>query len=435
MLKPPAKGTISLPTATAITIANMVGTGVFTTLGFQVVGIGSGFALIVLWTLGGFFALCGALSYGELAAALPRSGGEFNFLGRIFHPAVGFLAGWISFTVGFAPPIALAAMAFGRYFARALPGTNALLLSCLVVALVTSAHLFNLRIGSWFQNLFTLFKVLLVVVFIAVAASSERTSGLSFAPQAGDLDVILGGPFAISLLFVMYAYAGWNAAVYVMDEVRDPEVTVPRSLVLGTAIVTVLYVGLNWAFLRVAPISELAGQIEVGHVAAVHILGEGGGRLMSAFLCLALVSTISAMTWAGPRVTQVMGQDFSMFRFLGHTTGRGIPRRAIVLQTAIVLFLLITATFETVLVYTQFALTLSSFLAVIGVFVLRIKAPQLRRPYKVWAYPLTPLLFAIISLVTLGHALVSRPVESLASLITILVGLPVYWLSRRLEAS
>lgn len=434
-MKSPTKGIISLPTATAITIANMVGTGVFTTLGFQVVEIRSGFALIVLWTLGGFFALCGALSYGELAATLPRSGGEFNFLGRIYHPAAGFLAGWVSFTVGFAPPIALAAMAFGRYFARVIPGSSALLLSCLVVVLVTLAHLFHLRIGSWFQNLFTLFKVLLIVVFIAVAAGAEKTSDLSFAPQAGDLEIFFGAPFAISLLFVMYAYAGWNAAVYVMDEVQDPAVTVPRSLVLGTALVTVLYVGLNWAFLHVTPIAELAGQIEVGHVAAAQIFGEEGGRLMSAFLCLALISTISAMTWAGPRVTQVMGQDFSLFRTLGQTTEGGIPRRAILLQTVIVLFLLVTSTFETVLVYTQFSLTLSSFLAVVGVFVLRFKAPHLPRPYKVWAYPLTPLLFAIISLITIGHALVSRPVESLASLVTILVGLPVYWLSARMEAS
>lgn len=434
MLNSPAKAKISLPTAAAITIANMVGTGVFTTLGFQVEGIHSGFALLVLWTLGGFFALCGALSYGELAAALPRSGGEFNFLGRIYHPAAGFFAGWVSFTVGFAPPIALAAMAFGSYFARVIPGSSPLLLSCLIVALVTSAHLFDLRIGSWFQNLFTVFKVLLIVAFIAFAAGAERSSDLSFAPQAGDLDVILGGPFAISLLFVMYAYAGWNAAVYVMDEVHEPERTVPRSLLLGTALVTILYVGLNWAFLRVAPIEELAGQIEVGHVAAAHIFGEAGGRLMSALLCIALVSTISAMTWAGPRVTQVMGQDFALFRTLGQTTEGGIPRRAILLQTALVFFLLVTSTFETVLVYTQFALTLCSFLAVVGVFVLRYKAPDLPRPYKVWAYPLTPFLFSIISLITLGHALMSRPVESLASLGTILMGLLVYQFSRPLEA-
>ncbi len=423
---------ISLTTATAITIANMIGTGVFTSLGFQVVEIHSGFALLLLWVIGGVFALCGALAYGELAAALPRSGGEFHFLSRVFHPSLGFLSGWVSLTVGFAAPIALAAMAFGRYWSRVFPDVSPLVSSSLVVVLVTMAHLYNLRFGSVFQNVFTIFKVVLILVFIGAAFFAGGPSAISFAPRSGDLSAIFGAPFAISLLFVTYAYAGWNAATYVTGEVTNPAKTVPRSLVLGTGLVLVLYVGLNWAFLASAPISELAGQIEVGHIAAEKIFGESGGVLMSAMLCLALVSTISAMTWAGPRVTQVMGQDFAFFRTLAATHPGGSPRRAILLQTAIVLALLLSSTFEAVLIYIQFTLILSSLLTVLGVFYLRWAEPDLPRPYKTWGYPITPLLFVIISLVTMGYCLWERPWESLAGLITVVAGLPIYWLSPRI---
>ncbi|MEM7357092.1 MAG: APC family permease, partial [Acidobacteriota bacterium] len=327
------------------------------------------------------------------------------------------------------PPIALAAMAFGRYFARVFPEISPLLPSCAVVVLVTLAHLKDLKLGSTFQNLFTLFKVVLIVVFIGAALLSRNPSPIDFAPSAADLDVVLGAPFGISLLFVMFAYAGWNAATYVTDEVENPATNVPRALFLGTALVLVLYVGLNWAFLASAPIADLSGQVEVGHIAAAAIFGPRGGQLMSSMLCIALVSTISAMVWAGPRVTQVMGQDYVFFRALAKTHPGGSPRRAILLQTAIVLVLLLTATFDVILVYTQFVLVLSSFLTVLGVFRLRWKAPDLPRPYKTWGYPWTPLAFVAISAVTMGHTLTTRPWESLAGLATIAIGLPIYWLS------
>ena len=437
---PPAHGSpagsgrgIALPTATAITVANMVGTGVFTSLGFQVVDLRSGFVLLVLWTLGGILALCGALTYGELAASLPRSGGEFNFLGRIYHPAVGFMAGWASLTVGFAPPIALAAMAFGEYFERVVPGSSPLVLSIGLVLLVSAANLWNLQVGSVFQNAFTAFKILLVVVFAVIAFVYGEGHGVQFTPQPGDWQALLSAPFAISLLFVMYAYTGWNAATYVIDEVRDPGHTIPRALGLGTLLVTVLYVALNMGFLVAAPMEAMAGQVEVGHVVAENLLGNTGGRWMSALLCIALVSTISAMTWAGPRVIQVMGQDYALLRTLSRTSRGGVPRRAVVFQTVLVVALLLTSTFETVLVYTQLILSISSLLAVLGVFVLRWRKIAPESPYRTWGYPVTPLLFAAITLFTLGFSLFTKPVESAVAVATLLLGLPVYWLTLRAE--
>jgi APA family basic amino acid/polyamine antiporter len=309
--------------------------------------------------------------------------------------------------------------------------------SCAVVVLVTLAHLRDLRLGSAFQNLFTVFKVVLILVFIGASFGVSNPRPIRFAPQAADLDIIQGAPFAIALLFVMYSYSGWNASTYIMDEVRDAAATVPRSLILGTVLVTALYVGLNWSFLAVTPADELdklaAAEAEVSHVVAASIFGDAGGRLMSAMLCVALVSSISAMTWAGPRVTQVMGQDLAAFRYLAGTGAAGIPRRAILLQSAIVVVLLVTATFEQVLVYIQLTLTLSLFLTVLGVFVLRWRRPDLPRPYKTWGYPVTPLLFLAIGLFTLGYTLATRPAESLAGLATVLVGLPIYLLSPKIR--
>ncbi|MEM8930875.1 MAG: amino acid permease [Acidobacteriota bacterium] len=425
---------IRLPTATSLAIANMIGTGVFTSLGFQLVDLRDGFALLALWVVGGLSALCGALTYGELAAAMPRSGGELHFLSRLYHPAVGFLAGWVSVSMGFALPIALAAMAFGSYFARVAPETSAVVTSCALVVAVTLAHLRDLRLGSVFQNVFTAFKLILIVVFV-VAAAHHAVGGAAglrwtdFAPSSRSIDEITSGAFAVSLLYVMYAYAGWNASVYVIDEIDDPGRVVPRSLLLSAAIVTILYTALNAAFLSAAPADEMVGQIDVGHLAAARIFGDDGGRLMSGLLCIALISTISAMVWAGPRVTQVIGQDYAVFRPLARTNRRGVPVVAILTQTALVLVLLVTASFQSLLVYTQFALALSSGLAVLGVFVLRRRDDDRPSVYRTWGYPFTPLLFLAITIGTLGFTLIRHPWESVAGLLTILLGLPIYWLS------
>lgn len=421
---------ITLTTATSIAVANMIGTGVFTSLGFQLAGIRSGFALIFLWALGGVFALCGALVYGELAASLPRSGGEFNFLGRIYHPVFGFLAGWTSFVMGFALPIALTAMAFGGYLHRVVPGLSPVLSSCLLVVLVALLHLRDLRLGSLVQNLSTAFKIGLILVFIGAAAwTSLRTPAMSFLPQPGDFEAIFSKEFAVSLLFVMYAYSGWNASTYLIDEIENPGRNVPISLALATGIVAVLYVGLNGAFLIAAPASEMVGELEVGHVAARHVFGENGGAVMSLLLCVALVSSISAMTWAGPRVTQVIGQDYEFFKTLARTNRSGIPVVAILVQTGLVLLLLLTSTFESLLVYTQFTLALSSAATVAGLFVLRRR--ELERPYRTWLYPVTPAIFLILSVVMVLFTLKSHPKESIAGFATVILGLPIYWLSPR----
>ena len=184
---------------------------------------------MVLWLVGGIMALCGALSYAELAAAFPRSGGEYNFLSRIYHQAVGFMAGWVSATVGFAAPVALAAMAFGQYLTGVIPGSPPLLMALLVVWLVTAVQLAGIQQAAAFQNISTLLKVALILLFIVAGFAVGEPQAVSFAPSAADWGYITSAPFFISLFYVMYSYAGWNAATYIASEIRDPRRDLPLS--------------------------------------------------------------------------------------------------------------------------------------------------------------------------------------------------------------
>ena len=422
---------VSTVTATAIAVADMIGIGVFTSLGFQLMSLPSGFAVLMLWIVGGAAALCGALSYAELAVAFPRSGGEYNFLSRIYHPMIGFMAGWVSATVGFAAPVALAAMAFGDYFAGAFPGAPPLLCGLAVAWGVTAIQLSGAAPGAIFQNIATAIKVALILVFIVAGFSTAEPQPISFLPQAGDFDYIASAPFAVSLVFVMYSYSGWNAATYIAGDVHDPARSLPRAMFWGTLIVIALYVLLNAVFLYTTPMSAMAGQLNVAQVAGEHIFGATGGRIVAGLICIGLVSAISAMMWIGPRVTVAMGEDFSLLSAFARYSRGGVPATAILLQILVVTLLLLTQSFEAVLDFIQFSLTLCSFLAVAGVIVLRVTRPDLPRPYKVWAFPLTPLVFLGVTGFMMTYLLFEKPWQSLASLGLMAAGLVLFALSNK----
>ena len=424
-------------TACSIVIANIIGTGIFTSLGFQLANIQSGFVLLTLWVVGGVAALCGALCYGELSAALPRSGGEYHFLSKIYHPALGFMAGFVSATVGFSAPIALAAMAFGKYLQGVLDFGSPVFFSFAVVWLIALFHLRNLQLGSAFQNLSTLIKLLLIAALVVAGFFVHPKQPIDFLPAPGDTTLIFGAPFAVALVYVMYSYSGWNAAVYITGEIKQPEKNVPRSLLVGTGMVIVLYVLLNAIFLAATPAQELKGQLEVALIAGKHIFGANGGRVAGAVICLGLISAISSMTWIGPRVTMSMGEDHWLLRLMGRKNFHGIPTNAILLQLLIVNLLLLTRSFESVVQYTQFSLLLCSLFTVLGVIVLRMTRPELARPYRVWAYPLPPIVFAMITIWMMFYLLRWKTTESLAGLATALVGLLLYFctLKRRGRSS
>lgn len=423
-------------TVIAVVIANMVGTGVFTSLGFQLLDIQSGFAILMLWAVGGVAAVCGALTYAELGAALPRSGGEYNFLSRIYHPAIGFVSGWVSATIGFAGPTALAAMTFAAYGTSAwssdTPDWLEKVFAVGLVALLTVVHGGSRRNSGTLQVLFTILKVGVIVVFcVAALLLADADQPVRFLPSAGDGALLTSTAFAVSLIYVSYAYTGWNAATYLSSELENPQKTLPGILLTGTLVVMVLYVSLNFVFLSVAPVGDMAGQVEVGFIAARSAFGELGGRLTGLVMALLLVSTVSAMTIAGPRVLQVIGEDFSALRFLSRQNSDGIPSRAIYFQSTLAIVFILTSSFESILVFAGFTLALNSLATVFGVFVLRFRQPDLPRPYRTFLYPLTPLVYLALTGWTLTFVLLNKPTEGLFGLGIIAAGLAFYFVSER----
>ena len=389
---------ISRLTSTSFIIAAMVGTGVFTSLGFQLISIQSIFPIIMLWVVGGVIAFCGALSYGELGAALPRSGGEYQLLSRIIHPSIGFGAGVVSSTVGFTAPAVLAAMAFGSYLSVVISGLNQMMITFMVITFFHVLHMRSIKWGTSFQNTFTLIKVILIVIFILSGIFSDSIQPISIIPKIGDGLAIVSPGFAVSLVWVSYAYTGWNSVIYIAGEVRDPGNNISKSMFLSTGIVMLLYVLLNYIFLYTTPISSLVGEIDVGYISGTQIFGKIGGKVIGLGISILLLSTVSSYIYIGPRIIQIMGEDHSVLKLLKIKNAQDIPVNAFWLQLLLSYIFILTASFEQVLIYAGISLIITSTLTVFSLFILRIKEPDLHRPYQVWGYPFTPLIFLTLNM-------------------------------------
>ncbi|MDG1857531.1 MAG: amino acid permease, partial [Emcibacteraceae bacterium] len=400
-----SKGKFSQSTAMAIVIANMIGTGIFTSLGFQLADITSGFVIMSLWVIGGLMSLCGALCYAELGARLPRSGGEYNFLSEIYHPGAGFISGWISATVGFAAPTALAAMTFGTYLSSVFPELNATWLAAILVISMTAIHSTTHKNSAGLQSFFTVAKILLIIGFsIAALLAVDNTQSVDYFPKSSDVSVFTTGAFAVSLIYVGYAYTGWNAATYLTSEIKNPKRTLPRVLMVGTGVVMLCYIVLNYVFLAVAPMDAMAGKLEIGYISATYAFGDTGATIMGVSLSLLLVSTVSAMLVAAPRVLQVLGEDYPLFKRLSKTNKHGIPATAIWLQSAMALGFLLTSSFETILIFSGATMAINSLFVIFGVFIMRKRAKNegTEEPsFKIPFYPFPPIIFIAISTVTL----------------------------------
>lgn len=420
---------LGLATGTFLVIASMIGTGIFTTTGLLLEDIDSPIVLLGVWLLGGVFAFCGAACYGELGTLFPQNGGEYVLLSRVYHPAVGFIAGCISFVVGFSAPIAATALAFGYYMVAIFPNIPPLVSAWVLVVSLSVLHAFFSKLAIGTQNAFTLVKLTLIALFIVGGAflgnhSASLESPL-FTTQAR---TTWSSPsVAVGLIVVSFAYSGWNAAIYIAGELRHPKRTIPLALLFGTVLVTLLYLGINLIYLIAAPLIELRGVVEVGHVAAVRLFGPYAGRALSAVIAVGLISTVGAMIISGPRIYEAMGQHYPALRFLAARTEKGGPLMAIALQASVSLLMIVTSSFDVLLTYVGFTLSLVSTLTVFGVIVLRFKHPKLLRSYHTWGYPFTPLLFVGATTWIILRTVLERPAVATSALVTIAVGF-ILWL-------
>ncbi len=411
---------LGLTSATALVVANMIGAGVFSTSGFLLADLGSPWYVLAAWAVGGLQAALGAMCYGALARHIPESGGEYLFLSRTLHPAAGYVAGWLSLLVGFSAPLAAAAFAFGTYARPWLGGIPPPLAGTVLILAFASVHAIEVRRGAQVQNAAVLLKVALIVSFVAIASCKI---GLPSAHPAPPFPV---AAFGVSLIWISFSYSGWNAAVYVAGEVRNPEKTIPRALILGTALVTLLYLSLNAVFVFSAPTAELAGKLEVGRIAARAVGGAFLEEAVAGLIALALVSSVSSLVMAGPRVYAQMAADGYLPRWLA--TISGPPRAAIALQAGLALFFLWSATFDALLTWIGFTLGISTAATVAALIVLRKREGS---ALSVPGYPVVPWLFLAGVAAMTAFTVAQRPMESLVGVGTILAGLAAWRIQKK----
>ena len=433
--------------ATNIVIANMIGAGIFTTSGLLMSGLNNPVLMVVLWAVGGVIALCGALSYGELGAAMPGAGGEYLFLSRIFHPVFGFLSGWVSFIVGFSAPIAASAMGFSEYFCRAVPAfpewmTSAgimndvwtkKIISVSIILIFTFIHYRGIKTGARIQNLLTVLKVLLIAVLLFAGFSSANGSFGNFGSEN-----LLNPGFAgwktigLSLMWIMFAYSGWNASTYLGAEIKNPSKILPRSLIYGTGIVILIYLALNVLYVYGINPDQMKGVISVGGLAMGNLFGQPAEVLFSLLIGFALFSSLSAFIIIGPRVYYSMAKDGLFFKSAARIHPRfQVPSNSILLQCLIACMLALSGSFEQVLTYMGFALGIFPILTVAGVFLLRKSDPNaLRLP----GFPLVQVVYIAIGIMILLLSFLERPAESSIALGTVLIGIPMYFFFKRLSS-
>ncbi len=420
---------LGIPSASALVVANMIGAGVFTTSGFILADLGSREYVLLAWLIGGLIALCGALSYGGLARRFPESGGEYLFLSRMVHPLAGFLAGWVSLLAGFTAPIAAAALGLQAYIGHSFgPDIHPEWIGTLAIAAAGLIHGLRFREGVWLQNLAVGLKLVLIFGFVAFGLSSlpERTSS---PPESVNF---VWGAFAVTLVWISFSYSGWNAAVYIAGEVRDPERSLHRSLLLGTGVVMVLYMGLNAVFLYSVPIEDLAGKVEVGAIAARALGGARLERGVSLLVGLALFTSIWSMVMAGPRVYAKMAEDGLFPRFLRTSSlaAAETPTAAIALQAGAAIAVVWVSELAELFSYIGFTLGVSAALTVLALIVLRLREGPER--VRVPGFPVVPIAFVVATLWAAGFMVVRAPGQAAAGLATVLLGIPVYfWLRRR----
>ncbi len=429
---------IGLKSATALVIANIIGAGIFTSTGFQAGALGHPGYIFALWLVGGLLAFCGAVCYAELGAAMPRAGGEYVYLRETYGPSLGFMSAFVSLFAGFAAPIASALKSLVRYLTYFFPAlaSDPVLFGFININdwiaigfawTLVAIHLRGVKGGVRFNDWITLLKLsgILLIVFVAAAFGKGQISNLTHVSRSYGMMSLADklGAFANSLIFVMFCYSGWNASAYVAGEIKEPRKNLPRSLIIGTGIVVLLYLALNAVYFYGANVDALANKVEVGLVAARNLFGVAGVTLVTTVLSVSLLASASAMTIAGPRVYYALGRDFSVFSIFARTdTTTGAPTASLLLQGVVTSVMILSGRVDQIQQYVGFTLTLFSCIAISCVIALRHRRPQMERPFRAWGYPLTPLLFLAISTWTLIWNFRGRPVESILSLVTVFAG-------------
>jgi basic amino acid/polyamine antiporter, APA family len=424
------KQKITIITASSIVVANMIGTGVFTSVGFQLSSVQNSWSILLLWVVGGLMALFGAFAYAELGTHFKESGGDYIYLSRVFHPMLGYLSAWAGLTVGFSAPVALAAMACTKYLAPFGLQDNKWL-AIAVIIIIGLMHSFTIRNSSRFQNITTTVKVLFIVTLILLGFLVTYHGGNAINFDNTWQQEILKPGFAVSMVYVSFAYTGWNAAAYVVDEIDTPAKNLPKALIGSTLFVSVVYVLFQFALLKNAAVSQLAGREEVTFISFNNLLGSAGGKWVSVFIAIQLIATISSYLWVGPRVTWAMAKEYQLWQPLAKSNKYQVPVAAVWAHVLISIVLALTGSFEKVLLYAGFVLQLMASLTVATSLFLKNKnETTFKSPLK----PVLQIIFLLFNAWVLGFTIIDKPVESMIGIGILAVGMLIYFFDKPVVA-
>lgn len=407
----------------------MIGTGVFTSVGFQLNSVQNTWTILLLWIIGGLLGLFGAFAYAELGTHFKESGGDYIYLSRVFHPLLGYLSSWAGLTVGFSAPVALAAMAFTKYLAP-FGLQDQTWLAVAVIIIIGLMHSFTIHHSSRFQNITTIIKVLFIVclIILGFVFPGNTNNAINFSNSWRN-EIFIPG-FAVSMVYVSFAYTGWNAAAYVADEIDFPGKNLPRALIGSTLFVAVAYVLFQLVLLKNATITELQGKEEVTFISFNHLLGSSGGKWVSIFIAIQLIATVSSYLWVGPRVTWAMARENKLWQPLAKRNKHGIPVAAVWLHVFISILLALSGSFEKVLLYAGFVLQLMASLTVSTSLFIKSRAKEtFKSPFK----PVLQIIFLLFNTWVLIFTLIDRPVESLIGIGILLIGAVIYLFDKPVE--
>ncbi len=441
------KRQLGLPTSILVVVASMIGTGIFITTGELLGMTHNAFVILSLWVVALVVAITGSLCYAELATMWPDVGGEYLYLKKTFGLLPSFLTGWISLVIGFTACVAVTSITVVEYLQQfflniygrsstlavylADPFNRKVIASAIIVFFGV-VHIIGVRTGSAVQNVLTVLKVAIILAMIGFGAymvdwsqASRLVAAYDAPPSSGPTGVPVMG---LALLIIMFSYAGWNGASYMAGEIKNPERNLPRALLLGTIVTSVMYLLLNVVFLLSAPGEALMGQKAIGAVATRYLFGPAVSNFFTLAIALILLSSISVEIMIGPRVYYAMARDRMLFHVLGSVSDRfQTPAFAIVLQVALSIFYVMVGNSTILMEYMGFALSIFPVLTVIGLMYLRRKHPEIPRPFKVPLYPLTPLVFILLSLFMLGAGFLAWTSTSKFALLVVLAGVPVFY--------
>ncbi len=422
--------------ATMIIIGNMVGVGIFVTTGHLAQELPHSLYIMALWMVGGFLTLAGALTYSELASTLPHAGGDYNYLKVAYGPWAGFLLGWVGFFV--INPGSIAAVSVGavKYLAFYFPMLKEIsrekLMAALIVMAFSAINYLGVEAGSKTQNVFTIIKILIITGFIGLGFSVGKGDWHHFTIST-PTDIKVADLFGTAMIAVIFTYSGWFASAYLGSEIKKPERNLPLSILIGTIVVMVLYCALNSVYLYAVPVSEMSGVVNIGEKAAYALFGQFPATLMSLFICLIILGALNSMIMTASRIYYAMSKDGLFVGMMARVHPKyGTPHISIIFQAIVSCALILLGTFNQLLTYVVFAMILSSIASGIALFVLRFRHPHLNPSYKVWGYPISPIIF-ISAYIWIGmQILFGKPVESLIGIGIILTGVPfyLYWKRR-----